>query len=107
MEKHVGRINLEYIPINRIDSAYTKLQSGDIIAIATAVKGLDTTHTGLIYRMQNGNIGLIHASPSGSVGISSDLQSFVANVEDAISIMVVRPIDPRKQAVKVKYSNPR
>lgn len=102
MEKRVGRIDLEYIPTNRIDSAYTKLQSGDIIAIATAVKGLDTTHTGLVYRMQNGNIGLIHASPSGTVRISSDLQNFVTNVEDAIGIMVVRPLDPRKQVSKIK-----
>jgi hypothetical protein len=96
MEKNIGKIDIEYIPINRIDKAYSKLQSGDVIAIATAVSGLDTTHTGLVYRLQNGNIGLIHASPSGSVRISSDLQYFAANVEDAIGIMVVRPIDPRK-----------
>lgn len=102
MEKNIGRIGIEYIPIDRIGNAYSKLQPGDIIAIATAVPGLDTTHTGLVYRIPNGNIGLIHASPSGSVRISSDLQNFVANVEDSIGIMVARPIDPRKQAVKRK-----
>ena len=102
MEKNIGKIDIEYIPINRIDKAYSKLQSGDIIAIATAVSGLDTTHTGLVYRLQNGNIGLIHASPSGSVRISSELQYFVANVEDAIGIMVARPIDPRKQSGKIR-----
>jgi hypothetical protein len=102
MEKNIGKIDIEYIPVNRIDSAYSKLQSGDIIAIATAVSGLDTTHTGLVYRMQNGNIGLIHASPSGSVRISSDLQYFAANVEDAIGIMVVRPLDPRRQIVQIR-----
>ena len=96
MEKNIGKINVAYIPIDRIDKAYSKLQSGDIVAIATSVSGLDTTHTGLVYRLQNGNIGLIHASPSGSVKISSDLQYFAAHVEDAIGIMVVRPIDPRK-----------
>jgi cell wall-associated NlpC family hydrolase len=96
MERNIGKIEIEYIPIDRIGNAYINLQPGDIIAIATAVPGLDATHTGLVYRMPDGNIGLIHASPSGSVRISSDLQNFVANVEDAIGIMVARPIDPRK-----------
>ncbi len=99
MEKSIGRVGIEYIPTERIGDAYVKLQPGDIIAIATAIQGLDSTHTGFVYRMKNGNIGLIHASPSGSVRIASDLQNFVANVKDAIGIMVARPVDPREHMV--------
>jgi hypothetical protein len=98
MEKKIGNIGIEYIPTDRINQAYTKLQSGDIIAIATSIPELDVTHTGLVYRMQNGNLGLIHASPSGSVRISADLQNFVAQVDNAIGITVARPLRPLSKA---------
>lgn len=81
-----------YIPTDRITEIYPDLQSGDIIAIATAVPGLDVTHTGLIYKTAD-QTGLIHAAPGG-VRISSDLQSYVERVEAAIGIMVARPHPP-------------
>lgn len=94
VEENLNKLNLSYIPTNKIKSIYPQLKSGDIIGITTKIKGLDVTHTGLIYR-QNNQTGLIHASPAGQVTVAKDLQSYVQNVPQAIGIFVIRPLDPR------------
>jgi hypothetical protein len=88
-EDTLNQQTIYYIPTDRITEIYPDLQAGDIIAIATAVPGLDVTHTGLVYKTAE-QTGLIHAAPGG-VRTSTDLQSYVAQVEEAIGIMVARP----------------
>jgi hypothetical protein len=83
---------LHYIPSQKIRSIYSQLKAGDIISVTTDLKGLDATHTGFVYPTTNG-IGFIHASPSGKVKVSSDLQRYVEGVDHAIGIMVVRPVN--------------
>ncbi len=61
----------------------------------TNIAGLDTTHSGLVYRFPDGKIGLIHASPAGQVTIAKDLQKYISKVDKAIGIFVVHPLDPR------------
>lgn len=90
-EARLAHLNIYYIPQNQIATIYPKLQPGDIIATATDIPGLDVTHTGLVYRFSDGGIGLIHASPSGEVKISRDLQSYVQAVDGQIGIIVARP----------------
>lgn len=89
LESTIDASQIYYIPTHQIQSHYTELQAGDIIAIATSVPGLDVTHTGFVYRSSEGT-GLIHAAPSG-VKISTDLQTYVSRVDAAIGILVVRP----------------
>jgi cell wall-associated NlpC family hydrolase len=83
-----------YLPTAAIRSQYSQLQSGDIIAVATRVRGLDVTHVGLVYR-DRGQVGLIHAAPGSGVKLSPDLERYVSRVEDSIGIMVARPVEPR------------
>ncbi len=97
-EAKLGEIKLNYIPTNQLHQAYGQLHSGDIVAVATDIPGLDVTHTGLVYRHSDGSIGFIHASPIGEVTIARDLQRYVSRVESAIGILVARPIDPRKSS---------
>jgi hypothetical protein len=97
MEAHLDGVNINYIPTHQIRRVYSQLQPGDIVAVATDIAGLDVTHTGLVYRHPDGNMGFIHASPAGRVTISRDLQRYVGHVEHAIGILVARPIDPRQQ----------
>ncbi len=80
-----------YIPTAQIRRQYAQLQAGDIIAVATSVAGLDVTHTGLVYRHPNGNLGLIHAAPNAGVILASDLQTYIERVDSAIGIIVTRP----------------
>ena len=91
VETKLNNLKIHYIPNQRIYTVYNQLQAGDIVAIATDIQGLDVTHTGLVYRMPDGNIGFIHASPNGSVRISSDLQNFVEKVNNSVGIIVARP----------------
>ena len=90
VEKKLNNVNLYYIPTRNIKDIYPLLQSGDIVAIATRIPGLDVTHTGLIYR-HHGNVGLIHASPAGKVTLANDLQIYTSNVKFAIGVIVARP----------------
>lgn len=105
VEKNLEYLNFNYIPTQNVRSVYDRLQPGDIIGIATNIKGLDFTHTKLVYQDGRGNIGLIHASPAGEgltppfeggacmprqVVIAPDLQDYVQNVRNAIRIVVAR-----------------
>jgi len=83
-----------YIPTKNISQISPQLQPGDIIGVATNIKGLDFTHTGFVYRQPNGKIGLIHASPAGKVVIAPDLQKYIAKVSNAIGIVVTRANQP-------------
>jgi hypothetical protein len=100
MEQQLGQVNLRYVPTDRIHDAYPQLQPGDIVAIATSARGLDVTHTGLVYRRGEGNVGLIHAAPSVGVIVSPDLQRYVERLggeamadgrSETIGILVARP----------------
>jgi Protein of unknown function (DUF1460) len=95
MEQRLADLDFIYIPTDKIKQAYSKMQPGDIVAIATKIEGLDFTHTGLVYRNADRSIALIHASPSGAVKISPDLQTYVKQVKDQAGIVLVRPVDPR------------
>jgi len=93
-EAELAKTTVNYIPTNRIKSVYSQLKPGDIVAVATDVKGLDVTHTGLVYRNADGNMGLIHASPAGEVTVAYDLQRYIRRVESAIGIVVARAKTP-------------
>ncbi|MEB3831006.1 N-acetylmuramoyl-L-alanine amidase-like domain-containing protein [Phormidium sp. CCY1219] len=95
VEANLNQLQLKYIPQHQIYTLYPHLQPGDIIATATDIPGLDVTHTGFVYRYPDGKIGFIHASPSGEVKISPDLQSYVEAVDGQIGIILARPLDPR------------
>jgi hypothetical protein len=97
MEDKLDGVAVDYIPTNQIHRAYAQLQPGDIVAVATNIPGLDVSHTGLVYRYPDGNIGFIHASPIGQVTIARDLETYVGKVRNAIGILVTRPIDPRQK----------
>ncbi|NEP42343.1 MAG: DUF1460 domain-containing protein, partial [Okeania sp. SIO2H7] len=96
MEDSISKLKINYIPYYKISTVYSQLKAGDIVAVATEINGLDVTHTGLVYRNSDGNIGLIHASPAGKVTVAYDLERYIWNVESAIGILVARPVDPRE-----------
>ncbi|MFS8119128.1 MAG: N-acetylmuramoyl-L-alanine amidase-like domain-containing protein [Microcoleus sp.] len=93
-EAELAKTTVNYIPTNQIKSVYSQLKPGDIVAVATDIKGLDVTHTGFVYRNADGNMGLIHASPAGAVTVAYDLQRYISRVESAIGIVVARAKTP-------------
>ncbi|MGC1517121.1 MAG: N-acetylmuramoyl-L-alanine amidase-like domain-containing protein [Maribacter sp.] len=70
------------------------IQSGDIIALATSIRGLDVTHTGIATREKDGRIHLLHAS-TGSMEVEVSklpLEDYVKGIKNTIGIMVARPL---------------
>ncbi len=96
MEQRLAGLAIYYIPQERIRSVYAHLRPGDVIALATDIGGLDVTHTGLVFKGDDGSTGLLHASTSGGVMVSPDLQSYVENNKRQVGIVVARPVDPRQ-----------
>ncbi|KQC30488.1 N-acetylmuramoyl-L-alanine amidase-like domain-containing protein [Flagellimonas eckloniae] len=91
VEKELAKQSLCILPQNQIENNEHLIQSGDIIALATSIKGLDVTHTGFAIR-QNGRIHLLHASSSGSVRITEEpLVDYLRKIKNNIGIVVARP----------------
>lgn len=93
MEQELAGLELHYIPQDHIHIIYSSLQAGDIVAIATSIDGLDVSHTGLVFKEPEGRVGLLHASTSGGVKVSPDLQAYVQNNRNQIGIVVARPAE--------------
>ena len=92
IEDQLNQLELHYIPQAEIRQRYADLRQGDIIALVTDIEGLDVAHTGLVYKGEEGNTGLLHASTSDGVIVSSDLQAYVEGNRRQIGIMVARPL---------------
>lgn len=70
------------------------IQSGDIIALATSINGLDVTHTGIATREKDGRIHLLHAS-TGSMEVEVSklpLADYLKGIKKNTGIMVARPL---------------
>lgn len=70
------------------------IQSGDIIALATSINGLDVTHTGIATREKDGRIHLLHAS-TGSMEVEVSklpLAEYLKSIKSNTGIMVARPL---------------
>jgi hypothetical protein len=85
---------LAYIPTPQITAIAPQLRDGDIIGIATQIPGLDVTHVGIAQRQPDGRVGLLHASPAGTVVVAPDLSHYARKVEGAIGITVARLLQP-------------
>lgn len=61
IEKNISLRSMRYISKNNIKNIENKINNGDIIALASSIKGLDISHVGFAFK-QNGRIYLLHAS---------------------------------------------
>ena len=92
-EAELAKEVLCYLPQNEIQNQEHQIQPGDIIALATSIKGLDVTHTGFAIKQPNGRIHLLHASSSGEVKITKEpLADYLKNIKSNIGILVARPL---------------
>jgi hypothetical protein len=82
------------VPPARIAAIQGQLRTGDVLAFATSIPGLDATHTGLAYRTKAGALHVLHAPLSGGrVQISQrPLPEYVAGLAHNIGILVARPL---------------
>ena len=93
MEKRLDSHKRYMIAKDRIPEVADKLQTGDVLAFATSIAGLDVTHSAFAYRRADGVMGVLHAPLSGgAVEISKrSLPDYVAAIKTSIGILVARP----------------
>jgi len=90
-EKSINERLYHYIPKNNIDSLATGIQSGDLIAITTKMKGLDISHVGIAI-WQDGKLHLMHASSTLKKVVVSEktLHDYMQGIQSNTGIIVLR-----------------
>lgn len=92
-EKAISEEPLCVVSVEMLSKNESLLASGDIIALATSIDGLDVTHTGFAIRMPDNRIHLLHASTSGAVEISAmPLTDYLKGIRNNTGIIVARPV---------------
>ena len=91
-ENYLNNESICVLPQDQIMANEHLIRSGDIIALTTAIDGLDITHTGIATREKDGRIHLLHAS-TGSMKVEVSklpLVDYLRKIKKNTGIMVVR-----------------
>ena len=95
IEATLSKEPLFILPSEEVERGEELIRDGDIIALATDIKGLDVTHTGIALTGMDGRIHLLHASTAGAVTISKEpLSDYLKKISRNTGIIVVRPQEP-------------
>lgn len=94
MEKRLDSFPRYVVAADRIKAVADRIQTGDVIAFATAIPGLDVTHAAFAYRGNDGILRVLHAPLSGgAVEITrTTLPEYVARIRRSTGILVARPL---------------
>ncbi len=93
IENAINERDSYLIPIASIKKAEKKIETGDIIAIATSKAGLDYSHTGLACVGDDGLVRFMHASTKAKkVILDKTLHEYVQSVSSNVGIAVVRAV---------------
>ncbi len=94
IERGLDRHPRAVIPTKLIPGVVGRIETGDILAFATEIPGLDATHTAYAYRDAGGILRVLHAPLSGGVVevTRSTLPEYVAAIRRSTGIMVARPL---------------
>jgi hypothetical protein len=88
-----GRARL-VIPTKRVPLVVDRIESGDVLAFATEIPGLDVTHTAFAYRSPDRVLRVLHAPLSGGVVevTRASLPEYVAAIRRSTGVLVARPL---------------
>jgi hypothetical protein len=82
------------IPTANIPAIVDQVQSGDVLAFATSIEGLDVTHSAFAYRDGDNVLRVLHAPLSGGVVevTRSTVQEYVSGIRRSTGILLARPV---------------
>jgi hypothetical protein len=82
------------IPTKRIPQLVDRIETGDVLAFATEIPGLDVTHAAFAYRDRDNTLRVLHAPLSGGVVevTRATLPEYVAAIRRSTGILVARPL---------------
>lgn len=93
-ERRLDAAPRRVVPTARIAAVQDRIRTGDVLAFATGIEGLDVTHTGLAFRDGHGVLRVLHAPLSGgAVEVSrATLPEYVSAIRRATGVLVARPL---------------
>jgi hypothetical protein len=94
MERQLDGRPRRVVPAARIPEVADRIETGDVLAFATAIPGLDVSHAAFAYRDRGGILRVLHAPLSGGVVAvtRATLPEYVAAIHRATGILVARPL---------------
>jgi N-acetylmuramoyl-L-alanine amidase-like protein len=94
IERTISRHPRRVIPTKRIPEVVNRIETGDVLAFATEIPGLDVTHAAFAHRGGDGTLRVLHAPLSGGVVqvTRTTLPDYVAAIHRSTGILVARPL---------------
>lgn len=82
------------VAAERIPEVVDRIETGDVLAFATAIPGIDVSHAAFAYRDAAGVLRVLHAPLSGgAVEVTrTTLPEYVSAIRRATGILVARPL---------------
>ncbi len=95
-EEEINKREHYFIPQEKIAAIEPEIESGDLLAFTSTIKGLDVNHVGIAVRMDDERIHILHAPNVGyKVQITElPLAEYVNKIEKDSGVIVVRVIEP-------------
>lgn len=92
-ERALDGLTRHVIPTSGIDGVTDGIRSGDVVAFATGIEGLDVSHAAFAYRDGDGVLRVLHAPLTGGVVEITDdtLRQYTARTRRSTGILVARP----------------
>jgi hypothetical protein len=94
MERRLEGRPRRVVRTERIPDVAGRIETGDVLAFATAIPWLDVTHAAFAYRDTAGTLRVLHAPLSGGVVevTRATLPQYVAAIRRCTGILVARPL---------------
>jgi hypothetical protein len=93
MERRLDERARRVIPSKQLPGVVDRIESGDVLAFATEIPGLDVTHAAFAHRGADGVLRVLHAPLSGGVVevTHTTLPEYVAAIRRCTGVLVARP----------------
>jgi hypothetical protein len=94
MERGLDKHSRHVVPAGRISEVADRIETGDVLAFATSIDGLDVSHAAFAYRDSAAVLRVLHAPLSGgAVEVTrATLPEYVSAIRRATGILVARPL---------------
>lgn len=94
IERRISDRPRRVIATKRIPEVMSRIETGDVLAFATQIPGLDVTHAAFAHRGADGILRVLHAPLSGGVVeiTGATLPQYVAAIRFCSGILVARPL---------------
>ena len=94
MERSLDNHPRYMVPAERIPEVVDRIETGDVLAFATAIPGIDVSHAAFAYRDTAGILRVLHAPLSGgAVEVTrTTLPEYVTAIRGATGILVARSL---------------